>query len=178
MVIVINSMQRSGSNILTNILRSHDRIVYPIRETGELFPFMRRRDPASRALRALSRAFPTDGLRKHLRDHFIETAAQAIASHPVESTRVSDGSRYRPADFSNMIIVTKSLNRDVFFSPQIYQAFDWNYASLVLVKNGYTMIESFRRRGVSPQRFGRSYARYYGETRSCRGRNCQSSGCR
>ena len=36
-ILVINGLSRGGSNILWNILQSHQKVVSPIHETGEVF---------------------------------------------------------------------------------------------------------------------------------------------
>lgn len=140
-VVVINGFTYGGSNLLWNVLQSHPSLVSVMKETGEyLFP--RPWNKIQGPLRSILLSLDSLGANR----------IEAIGRHISENLDSKDhqekapGVLYSKEEIQNAVPVYKSLNEDVFLNPLFHKAFDEVF-TIAIVRNGYALCESWKRRG-------------------------------
>lgn len=162
-VIVINGMSRGGTNILSNMIQSHPAVCSARHETSRLFsPFLIRK------FRSITDNILTHNiLRKKpfvsIVGYFIE---QRLFSYKLRNFSdaddrfKSDGVLYTREEIADSAVCLRSLNETLFATPLFSQIYGERVYFIGIIRNGYGICESWKRRGVSPNKIGCYYSRY------------------
>ncbi len=157
-VIIINGMQRGGTNLLWNLFQSHPQVCSPIYETGEVIYGLRARGKRFRlqGLMALDRIAP--GLcRAYLDRRFSAMKMQNFGS--ADNGEKYQGVPYNRDEVAKSVLCIKSLSRDVRLTEIFYGIYPEAYG-VAIVRDGYANCQGWMRRGVSPASFGSLYRQY------------------
>lgn len=139
--IVINGFAYGGSNLLWNVLQSHPSLVSVMRETGLFFypKSLRKFQPL---LRKWYNLFPYSATAKI---HLLE-ARKIKNLESLDHREKMPGVPYKADELQQAIPVFKSLNKDVYLNPHFERSFD-RVDYIAIVRNGYALCESWKRRG-------------------------------
>lgn len=158
--VVVNGIQRSGSNILWNVLQSHPALCAPPFETGEIFPCLRQ--PESRKCRAIlgtSRiahlGWPIVGVWVRRRLHALK---MQTLGHP-DNRFKSDGILYTRKEVEESRLCLKSLDDDLWATDFLRRLYPES-SFVGLVRNGFALCEGLVRRGVSLRNAAEGYVKY------------------
>ncbi|TGG95255.1 sulfotransferase [Natronospirillum operosum] len=156
-VIIVNGMQRGGTNIVWNLLQSHPKIVSPGLETGELlFPAWasnRLFKPLKAPLRLLlSEHFPP--LLKRLDRVLYENKMRTLQD---DNNKYKNPKEiYTREELEDAALTAKSVGDDIFFTPAMSDYFPQAYV-IYVVRNGLAVCEGWVRRGVTPSKAAHVY---------------------
>ena len=157
-IIVVNGMQRGGTNLLWNLFQSHPQVCSPMFETGEVIYGLQARGKRFRlqGLLALDRIVP--GLcRAYLDRRFAAMKMQNFGS--TDNGEKYQGVPYSRDEVAKSVLCIKSLSRDVKLTDTFYGIYPEAYG-VAIVRDGYANCQGWMRRGVSPASFGRLYRQY------------------
>lgn len=157
-VIIINGMQRGGTNLLWNLFQSHPQVCSPIYETGEVIYGLRARGKRFRlqGLLALDRIAP--GLCRAYLDRRFSAMKMQNFGHEGNGEKFQ-GVPYSREEVAQSVLCIKSLSRDVRLTDSFYGIYPEAYG-VAIVRDGYANCQGWMRRGVSPADFGRLYRQY------------------
>lgn len=163
-VIVINSISRSGSNILWNIFQSHPLVSSPILETGQiLFPFR------SVRLRKISRQLLISSGRlpvvRRCVGEMLDDRMYKYKTMNMDfsgNREKSDGILYTEEEIKGSVLCMKSLNDDVLLT-QLLDSIYEEVSFIGLVRDGYAVCEGWIRRGTPPEVAANLYRRICGK---------------
>lgn len=159
-LIILNGMQRGGTNVVWNLLQSHPDIVSPIYETGQIiYPRVVDRMGPGKTGRVLYRAAMRSGFPPLLArvDRLLHEYKMYTLEHQDNRYR-SEGVLYTPAEVEAATVVTKSIGDDIYLTPALASYFP-DTRCISVVRDGFAVCEGWIRRGVSPERAARAYAR-------------------
>ncbi len=157
-VIILNGMQRGGTNVVWNLLQSHPDIVSPIYETGQIiYPKWLGRSRAGKLARALLRTGVRTGLPPLLSrvDRLLHEYKMRNLDHP-DNRYKAQGVLYTPAELESTTVVTKSVGDDVRLTPALAAYFP-DARCISVVRNGFAVCEGWIRRGIPPERAAGAY---------------------
>lgn len=156
-LIVVEGIGRSGTNLVWNLLQSHPQVVSPGGETGEvLYPIWVRRWRV-KPLRLLIRLGVHLGVAPFLSllNRRLHRGRLATLSHPSNRFKTRH-SRYTMAELLETAVVTKSVGRDIAFTPTIARKFPEVFV-ISVVRQGLAVSEGWVRRGFSARRASKKY---------------------
>ena len=157
-VIVLNGLARGGTNIAWNILQSHPNIVSPIYETNQIIG---RRSMLAPFRFLLNKGFKLPWIRTQVRRRFNTYKIKNLNS--IDNQYKYDGMRYTREEIDRATLCIKGVcshrNWDLGYSELFHATFAEIYF-IGLVRDGFAICESWKRRGVSPKRSGNLYARF------------------
>lgn len=163
-VIVVNGMQRGGTNIVWNLLQSHPDIVSPVLETGEIiYPAWMGRGPVGRVLRHTTRRLMAAGF-----DPCLRYVARRLSRHKMNTLHHPDN-RYRtkkevytPEQIRRAMLATKSVGKDIEITPALMRYFN-EACTVSVIRNGFTVCEGWTRRGIPLEKAAAAYDRALNE---------------
>ena len=159
-IIVINSLRRSGSNILWNIIQSHPCVCSPIIETGQvLFPIKW----SHLIVRPLLR------LRFLWSEFFLSTVGGIIDQrffafklknlYDQYNRFKYEATIYKRTEVEDSTLCIKSVERDIFLTDFISKTYRDPYF-IGLIRNGYAVCEGMVRRGRDATSAAKLYKKY------------------
>ena len=156
-LIIINGIQRGGTNVVWNILQSHPYMVSPISETGEvIYPsymktgLLRHGKKVLRFLMCIR--FP---LLLHYAEQRLYKAKLKTLTNKQNLYKYEDVT-YSMEEVNESQLVTKSVGMDVFLTPAFCRFFV-NTKVIAVVRNGLAVCEGWMRRGSSLEKAAKSY---------------------
>jgi Sulfotransferase family len=157
--IIINSFGRGGSNILANMIGSSPSIVMPAREFWQFYydglnlpPKVYRRLGIEAGKLASRSMFSARRFRRCLE----RSVQDSIATDYQLRKQRGIG-----LEFAQRVLV-KVTEYDIFLNAQIEEQFD-EAVFIGLVRNGYGLCDSWKRRGMPPRIAGRVYGHIAGQ---------------
>lgn len=160
-VVILNGMQRGGTNIVWNLLQSHPALVSPVYETGQvIFPLWMGRGRLGRLART--------GFRLAVRARIPAALAQVDAAlhryklctlEHEDNRYKSPCEIYRRSEIEASVLVTKSLGDDVVLTPALADYFP-DSRCISVVRNGLAVAEGWIRRGATPGHAAAAYVRF------------------
>ncbi|MDD4870901.1 MAG: sulfotransferase [Kiritimatiellae bacterium] len=162
-VLVINGMSRGGTNILSNMIQSHPAVCSARHEASRLFsPFLIGR------LR-----FITDNVLTHplllkqpftkLAGYLIDKRLYAYKMRNFEDDYdrfKADGVAYTREEIAGSAVCLRAMNETIFATELFRRIYGENAYFIGIIRNGYGICESWKRRGVHPEKTGHFYRKY------------------
>jgi len=158
-VIVVNGIQRGGTNVVWNILQSHPQVCAPKPETGRLLHERRISDLFWRYF--LIYCTPNPLVAKSLggwADQIFFDSKMQVLEHEDDQYK-SEHDLYTEQEVRDSVLCIKSVNEDVMLADFFSQIYDDCYF-VGVVRNGYAVCDSWTRRGRSAKRAGWYYRTY------------------
>lgn len=159
-VIVLNGMQRGGTNVAWNLLQSHPGIVSPVRETGEVIcPAWLGSGRPARGFRGLARRLVRSGFPPMLWhvDQALFRGRMATLDDP-DNRFKNRREVYTPEEVRRATLATKSVGRDIEMTPALARFFPETWV-ISVVRNGFAVCEGWARRGIPVEKAADAYAR-------------------
>ena len=157
-VIVLNGLARGGTNIAWNILQSHPNIVSPIYETNQIIG---RRSIFAPFQHLIQRGKNIPWIRKQVCLRFNQYKLKNL--YALDNQYKYEGQRYTREEIERATLCIKGVcsprNWDISYSELLHSAFSSVYF-VGLIRNGFAICESWRRRGISARKAGKLYARF------------------
>jgi hypothetical protein len=161
-IILITGMSRGGTNIVWNIIQSHPQVVSTERElTAAILDANRLK---LRNLLALSLSNPLfrmppfkNMVAGWLDNLFFERKRRALKD--AYSRQKYDGVFYDADEVENAVLCLKAPNRDMYMADLLQAIYPEVYVVNV-IRNGYAICDSWKRRGVTVERSGYLYEHY------------------
>lgn len=168
-IIIINGIARGGTNLLWNIMQSHPLICSPIYETGGILksnnPYLYILSNKLNTLGVLTNAeiFTEIGLslKKRISKH-LDSSLYSYKLKNIDDTNnqwKNENSKYTFEEIKNCILCTKSLNSDIFLTPHLINLYP-NIKIINIVRDGFSICESWKRRGHKADKIGKLYSTY------------------
>lgn len=157
--IIINSMGRSGSNLLWNLLQSSPDVVSPGKEFHELFGVTGWRRKLWRWTSASASHLPVakGRLQQKIRQKLVEEKVHRAMNS--EDRFKSPQTEYTAQEAEAATICFKIMGDDLVLNDAVARSFD-AACFIGLVRNGFALCEGNMRRGTTPERIGRDYHRF------------------
>nr|WKN37969.1 hypothetical protein K4G66_04510 [Tunicatimonas sp. TK19036] len=159
--VILNGLARGGTNIIWNILQSHPNVVSPVYEVNQIIGTRSFLTPLKPLL--VSNPIPSLAplINRFVHRRFTSYKLKNLA---IEDNRYkTENTPYSPDEVHNATLCIKGVcsanNWDIDYSDLLYQSFPQVFF-IGLVRNGYAICEGWKRRGVSPKKAGKLYARY------------------
>lgn len=157
-VIVINGIQRGGTNVIWNILQSHPQVCSPLRETGRILHESR---PADLLWRYILNYLPGNLMSKILGNwadkQFYNYKMKAIF-HDEDRYKYED-TVYVETEVQQSVLCIKSVNEDIMLTDFFSEMYSDCYF-VGVVRNGYALCDSWIRRGRSVKEAAYYYSFY------------------
>lgn len=161
-IILITGMSRGGTNIVWNIVQSHPQVISTERElTAAILDANRLKMRNFLALslsNPLFRLPPFKSLIAAWLDKlFFERKLRAL--NDVYSRQKYEGIIYEAEEVENAVLCLKAPNRDMYLADLLQAIYPEVYV-INVIRNGYAICDSWKRRGVSVERSGYLYDHY------------------
>lgn len=148
-VILVNGMQRGGTNVVWNLLQSHPRVVSPVLETGQIiYPAWMARGGPGRRMKSVARRLIRNGFPPYLRhiDRKLYYWKMATLQDPHNKYR-NEGEIYTKEELQRTILATKLVGKDIEVTPSLVNFFRESWVVSV-IRNGLAVCEGWVRRGI------------------------------
>ena len=157
--IIINSMGRSGSNLLWNLLQSSPDVVSPGKEFHESFGVTGWRRKLWRWTSASVSHLPVAKrqFRHKVHQNLVEEKVHRAMNS--EDRFKSPQTEYTAQEAEAATICFKIMGDDLVLNDAVARSFD-AACFIGLVRNGFALCEGNMRRGTTPERIGRDYDRF------------------
>jgi hypothetical protein len=161
-VIIIAGISRGGTNILWNILQSHPQVCSTIKElTEELNPTQnhRVRSMIDFAISSPVAQLPIirDRLITWMDQRFYESKMRGL-DDPYARQKYQNV-LYSEAEMRDAILCLKATDRDLYLVDMLAQAYE-DVTVINIVRNGYAVSDSWRRRGQPISKAAKRYCHY------------------
>lgn len=157
--VILNGLARGGTNITWNILQSHPNIVSPVFETNQIIGGRSLLAPLKPLLTREGLSYPF--IRNYVNHRFSRYKLKNLSVD--DNKYKTDGLLYTKEEVQQATLCIKGIcshnNWDLHYSELLYHSFQETYF-ISLVRDGFAVCESWKRRGVSPRTSGLLYARY------------------
>lgn len=157
-VIVINGIQRGGTNVIWNILQSHPQVCSPLRETGRILHESR---PADLLWRYILNYLPGYLMSKMLgnwADKQFYNYKWKTIFHEEDRYKYED-TLYAESEVQQSVLCIKSVNEDIMLTDFFSEMYSDCYF-IGVVRNGYALCDSWIRRGRSVKEAAYYYSFY------------------
>jgi hypothetical protein len=157
-VIVINGIQRGGTNVIWNILQSHPQVCSPLRETGRILHESRPVDLLWRYfLMRLPSPLMVSTLGSWADKRFFDNKMKVLF-HQEDRFKYED-TIYSEEEIQKCVLCIKSVNEDILLTEFFSKIYTECYF-IGVVRNGYAVCDSWLRRGRSVKEAAYYYSTY------------------